>query len=279
MNPHRIIIEPDSVARNYWKDVWKFRELFYFLAWRDLLVRYKQTAIGILWSVLRPLLTLCVMVFIGWLFESAVPSGIPRVLLVASATLPWTLFSTAFSESANSLITNSNLLTKVYFPRMIVPASTILVCLVDFFISFILFLILMLIYQYQPGWQIFMLPVFLILALIASFGAGVYISALNVKYRDFRYIVPFVVQFGLYVSPLAFSSSDIYSSTRIPEFFKWLYSLNPMVSVIDGFRWCLLGGTPIYWPGFLLSFLMSTLLLIVGVRYFRKTERSFADII
>jgi lipopolysaccharide transport system permease protein len=279
MNPHRIIIEPDSVARNYWKDVWKFRELFYFLAWRDLLVRYKQTAIGILWSVLRPLLTLCVMVFIGWLFESEVPSGIPRVLLVASATLPWTLFSTAFSESANSLITNSNLLTKVYFPRMIVPASTILVCLVDFFISFLLFLILMLIYQYQPGWQIVMLPIFLILALIASFGAGVYISALNVKYRDFRYIVPFVVQFGLYVSPLAFSSSDIYSSSRIPEFFKWIYSLNPMVSVIDGFRWCLLGGTPIYWPGFLLSFLMSTLLLIIGVRYFRKTERSFADII
>jgi lipopolysaccharide transport system permease protein len=279
MSQHRVVIEPESIQRNYWKDIWKFRELFYFLAWRDLLVRYKQTAIGILWSVLRPLLTLGVMAFIGWLFESNVPEGTPRILLVAAATLPWTFFSTAFSESASSLITNSNLLTKVYFPRMIVPASTIIVCLVDFLISFVLFIVLMLFYQYTPGWQILMLPLFLLLALIAAFGAGIYIAALNVKYRDFRYIVPFIVQFGLYVSPIAFASTDIYLSERIPEWAKWIYSLNPMVSVIDGFRWCLLGNTNIYWPGFLLSFAMSTLLLVYGIYYFRKTERSFADII
>jgi len=279
MSQHRVVIEPESIQRNYWKDIWKFRELFYFLAWRDLLVRYKQTAIGILWSVLRPLLTLGVMAFIGWLFESNVPEGTPRILLVAAATLPWTFFSTAFSESASSLITNSNLLTKVYFPRMIVPASTIIVCLVDFLISFILFIVLMLFYQYSPGWQILMLPLFLLLALIAAFGAGIYIAALNVKYRDFRYIVPFIVQFGLYVSPIAFASTDIYLSERIPEWAKWIYSLNPMVSVIDGFRWCLLGNTTIYWPGFLLSFAMSTSLLVYGIYYFRKTERSFADII
>lgn len=279
MSQHRVVIEPNSVQRNYWKDIWKFRELFYFLAWRDLLVRYKQTAIGILWSVLRPLLTLSVMAFIGWLFESDVPEGTPRLLLVAAATLPWTFFSTAFSESAGSLITNSNLLTKVYFPRMIVPASTIIVCLVDFLVSFAIFILLMVIYQYQPGWQTLFLPVFLLLALIASFGAGLYIAALNVKYRDFRYIVPFIVQFGLYISPIAFSSHDIYYSERIPEALKWMYSLNPMVSVIDGFRWCLLGNTDIYWPGFALSFGISTLLLIYGIHYFRKTERTFADII
>lgn len=279
MSQHRVVIEPKSIQRNYWKDIWKFRELFYFLAWRDLLVRYKQTAIGVLWSILRPLLTLSVMAFIGWLFESNVPQGTPRLLLVAAATLPWTFFSTAFSESASSLITNSNLLTKVYFPRMIVPASTIIVCLVDFLISFVLFLILMLIYQYTPGWQILMLPLFLLLALVAAFGAGIYIAALNVKYRDFRYIVPFIVQFGLYVSPIAFASTDIYHNERIPEFAKWVYSMNPMVSVIDGFRWCLLGNTEIYWPGFLLSFAMSTILLFYGIRYFRKTERTFADII
>lgn len=279
MSQHRVVIEPKSIQRNYWRDIWKFRELFYFLAWRDLLVRYKQTAIGILWSVIRPLLTLGVMAFIGWLFESNIPDGTPRLLLVAAATLPWTFFSTAFSESANSLITNSNLLTKVYFPRMIVPASAIIVCLVDFLVSFVIFILLMVIYSYSPGWQILMLPLFLLLALIASFGAGIYIAALNVKYRDFRYIVPFIVQFGLYVSPIAFASTDIYLNDRIPEVIKWIYSLNPMVSVIDGFRWCLLGTTNIYWPGFLISFAMSSILLLYGIRYFRKTERSFADII
>ena len=279
MSNHRVIIEPHASNKNYWQDLWTFRELFYFLAWRDLLVRYKQTAIGVLWSVIRPLLTLSVMTFIGWLFESNIPEGIPRVLLVAAATLPWTFFSTAFSESANSLIANSNLLTKVYFPRMIVPASTIIVCLVDFFISLAILIVLMFVYQYKPGIEILFMPLFLLLALVTAMGTGLYIAALNVKYRDFRYVVPFIVQFGLYVSPIAFSSADIYGSERIPEYLKLIYSLNPMVGVIDGFRWSLLGTSDIYLPGFLLSIGISLFSLFYGIYYFRKTEQSFADVI
>lgn len=279
MGNHRVVIEPHTTDKNYWKDLWKFRELFYFLAWRDLLVRYKQTAIGVLWSIIRPLLTLSVMAFIGWLFESNIPEGTPRLLLVAAATLPWTFFSTAFSESANSLIANSNLLTKVYFPRMIVPASTIIVCLVDFLISFAILIVLMIVYQYTPSINMLMLPLFLLLALITALGSGLYIAALNVKYRDFRYIVPFIVQFGLYISPIAFSSQDIYQSERIPEVIKWIYSMNPMVAVIDGFRWSILGTNDLYLPGFFISSAISLFLLFFGIYYFRKTEKSFADVI
>jgi lipopolysaccharide transport system permease protein len=279
MGNHRVVIEPHTTDKNYWKDLWKFRELFYFLAWRDLLVRYKQTAIGVLWSIIRPLLTLSVMAFIGWLFESNIPEGTPRLLLVAAATLPWTFFSTAFSESANSLIANSNLLTKVYFPRMIVPASTIIVCLVDFLISFAILIVLMIVYQYTPSINMLMLPLFLLLALITALGSGLYIAALNVKYRDFRYIVPFIVQFGLYISPIAFSSQDIYQSERIPEVIKWIYSMNPMVAVIDGFRWSILGTNDLYLPGFFISSAISLFLLFFGIHYFRKTEKSFADVI
>lgn len=280
MSQYRIVLEPGAADRHYWRDLWNYRGLFGFLAWRDILVRYKQTAIGIAWSVLRPLLTLAVMAFIGWLFESKLPGNVPRLLLVGAATLPWTFFSTAFSESSNSLIANSNLLTKVYFPRLIVPASTVIVCLIDFLISFVILAVLMLFYRFAPDFKILLLPLFLLLALVASMGAGLMIAALNVKYRDFRYIVPFIVQFGLYVSPVAFSSADIYGSERIPQALKFIYALNPMVGVIDGFRWCILGGqTTLYMPGFLLSIAISILLLIAGIRYFRKTERGFADVI
>jgi len=280
LSKHRIVIEPGTENSNYWKDLWNYRGLFYFLAWRDILVRYKQTAIGILWAVLRPLLTIFVMAFIGWLFNSDVPEGVPRILLVSAATLPWQFFSSSFSESSNSLISNSNLLTKVYFPRLIVPVSTVIVCLIDFLISFVILLGIMLYYQYLPDVKIIMLPLFLLLALITSMGAGLFIAALNVKYRDFRYVIPFIVQFGLYVSPIAFSSVDIYNNEKIPQLVKYIYSLNPMVGVIDGFRWCLFGGaTPLNMNGFLTSVLISVLLLIIGVRYFRKMEKSFADII
>lgn len=280
MSKHRIILEAGTTDRNYWRDLWNFRGLFGFLAWRDILVRYKQTTIGVLWSLLRPLLTLAVMAFIGWLFESELPGDVPRLLLVGAATLPWTFFSTAFSESANSLIANSNLLTKVYFPRLIVPASTIIVCLIDFLIAFAILVVLMIFYQFMPDVRILLMPLFLLLALVTALGSGLLIAALNVKYRDFRYIIPFIVQFGLYVSPVAFSSSDIYTSDRIPEALKFIYALNPMVGVIDGFRWCILGGeTALYLPGFLTSIGISVLLLIAGIRYFRKTERGFADII
>ncbi len=280
MSKHRTILEAGATDRHYWRDLWTYRGLFGFLAWRDILVRYKQTTIGVAWSVVRPLLTLCVMAFIGWLFNSDVPGDVPRLLMVGAATLPWTFFSTAFSEASNSLIANSNLLTKVYFPRMIVPASSIIVCLIDLLISFAILTALMLTYGFMPDWRVLLLPLFVLLALVTAMGAGILVAALNVKYRDFRYIVPFIVQFGLYVSPVAFTSSDILSSGRIPEVLKFVYALNPMVGVIDGFRWCLLGGaSTIHLPAFSLSIGISLLLLVLGILYFRRTERGFADVI
>lgn len=219
------------------------------------------------------------MSFIGWLFNSST-DGIPRVLLVSAAALPWQFFSTSFSEASNSLIANSNLLTKVYFPRLIVPASTIIVCLIDFFISLVIVAVIMIFYQFIPDVKILMLPVFILLALTISMGAGLLIAALNVRYRDFRYVVPFIVQFGLYLSPVAFNSSDIYNHPTLPEAVKFIYSLNPMVGVIDGFRWCLLGGNiQINMTGFLVSIIISLFFLFAGIKYFRKTEKSFADVI
>jgi lipopolysaccharide transport system permease protein len=279
---NRIVIEPGAGSRNYWKDLWTYRGLFYFLAWCDVLVRYKQAAIGIGWSVIRPLLTIGAMWFIGWVFNSQAPSGVPRALLVATATLPWTFFSSAFSEASNSLVNNSNLLSKVYFPRLIVPASTIIVCLIDFFISFVILIVMILMYHFVPDWRILLMPLFLLLALITAMGTGIWIAALNVKYRDFRYIVGFIVQFGMYASPVAFTSDLIYNnqSHHIPSIVKLLYSLNPVVGVIDGFRWSVLGSNmPIYLPGFLCSIAISFLFLFIGIWYFRKTERAFADII
>jgi lipopolysaccharide transport system permease protein len=275
----RTIITPENTDSNYWKDLWRFRGLFYFLAWRDVLVRYKQTAIGIAWSVLRPALTIAVFWVIGWFFN--IPDeGVPRIILVTAATLPWQFFSTAFSEAANSLIGNQNLLTKVYFPRIIVPVSTVIVCLVDFLISFCILVAIMVAVHYTPGWQILLLPVFLFFALITALGPGLLIAALNVKYRDFRYIIPFIVQFGLYISPVAFSSNTIFSSAQIPQWAKVIYALNPMVGVIDGFRWCITGGQIqlAVWP-FLGSVVITIFLMFFGVYYFRKTEKSFADII
>ncbi|HTB05569.1 MAG TPA: ABC transporter permease [Bacteroidia bacterium] len=277
---NRIVIEPGLRSKNYWRDLWSYRGLLYFLAWRDILVRYKQTAIGIAWSIVKPALTIAMMWFIGWLFSSNVPEGTPRVLLVALATIPWQFFSSSFSEISSSLVTNSNLLTKVYFPRLVVPLSTVIVCLVDFLISLGILIILLVAFRYMPSWQIVFLPLFVILLLLVSIGAGLFIAALNVKYRDFRYVIPFMVQFGIYVSPVAFGSEYIYQNQRVPEVCKFIYSLNPMVGVIDGFRWCFLGGSiHIYLPGFLVSIGISFFMLFLGVWYFRKTERSFADVI
>ena len=276
---HRTVITPENTDSNYWKDVWRFRGLFYFLAWRDVLVRYKQTAIGIAWSVLRPALTIGVFWFIGWMFN--IPDeGVPRILLVTSAILPWQFFSAAFSESANSLISNSNLITKVYFPRIIVPASTIIVCLIDFVITFVILVIVMIALQFSPGWQIVLLPLYLLLAIVTAMGSGLMIASLNVKYRDFRYLIPFIVQFGLYISPVAFSSNSIYDSEKLPEWIKFVYSLNPMVGVIDGFRWCITGGQIVLNErAFFISLVISFLLLIAGIKVFRNTEKTFADII
>jgi len=270
-----IIIEPGRTEKNYWADLWRYRELFLILAWRDLSVRYKQTIIGILWAILRPSLTMVVFTVIFSRIAKLPSDGsAPYALMVFAAMLPWSLFSSSLTESSNSLIDNANLIGKVYFPRLIMPAATLITAFVDFLISFTILIGMMIYYRFAPGWHILLLPFFIILALLASLGPGLWITSLNVKYRDFRYVIPFVVQFGLYVSPVGFSSKVV------PEQWRLLYSLNPMVGVIDGFRCCILGGeSPIYLPGFLLSLAIITFLLWLGVSRFRKMEKTFADLI
>jgi lipopolysaccharide transport system permease protein len=273
-NKYELIIEANKSKLHYWKDIWAYRELFYFLAWKDILVRYKQTVIGIAWSVIRPFLTMIVLTVVFGNIAKLPSGGVPYAILVYAAMLPWQYFSNSFSEASNSLISNSNLLTKVYFPRLIIPSTTIIVSLIDFLISMGIMVILMIYYQYMPGWHILLLPAFLLLATITSLGAGYLIAALNVQYRDFRYIIPFIVQFGLYISPVGFSSDTISEKWRL------LYSLNPMVGVIDGFRWSILGGsTKIYMPGFILSLIVSLIFLYLGLKTFRKMERIFADVV
>ena len=270
-----LIIEPGRTEKNYWIDLWRYRELFLILAWRDISVRYKQTIIGILWAIIRPFLTMVVFtVIFGRIAKLPSDGSAPYALMVFAAMLPWSLFSNALSETSNSLISNAILIGKVYFPRLIIPAATLVTAFIDFFISFVILIGMMVYYQFAPGWHMLLLPFFIILALLASLGPGLWITALNVKYRDFRYIIPFVVQFGLYVSPVGFSSKIV------PEQWRLLYNLNPMVGVIDGFRWCILGGnSPIYMPGFLLSLAIITFFLWLGIRQFRKMERTFADLI
>lgn len=273
-NQQELIIEAGRAERQYWQDLWRYRELFYFLAWRDILVRYKQTVLGITWALIRPFLTMVVFTVIFGKLAKLPSDGVPYPILVFAGMLPWQFFSSALSESSGSLITNANLISKVYFPRLIVPASSIMVSFVDFMVSFMILLGLMAWYNFVPDWRILTLPVFIIIAFAAVLGAGLWLAALNVEYRDFRYIVPFMVQFGLYISPVGFSSSVI------PEQWRLLYSLNPMVSVIDGFRWAILGQDySINLPEFILSFSLLLLILITGIWYFRKVERGFADII
>jgi lipopolysaccharide transport system permease protein len=270
-----LIIEPGRAAKNYWRDLWRYRELFYFLAWRDILVRYKQTVIGIAWAVIRPFLTTVVFtVVFSRIAKLPAPGAVPYALLVMAAMLPWQFFSTALSESSNSLIMNANLVSKIYFPRLIVPAGSVITSFVDFLITLGLMGMMMLWYGFAPDWRLFLLPVFVILAFGASFGIGLWLSALNVQYRDFRYIVPFIVQFGLYVSPVGFSSSVV------PAKWQLLYCCNPMVGVIDGFRWSLLRGpTPLSISAVGLSVFVTIVLCMSGVWYFRKMERTFADVI
>ena len=270
-----IIIESGRSEKNYWADLWRYRELFIIFAWRDVSVRYKQTIIGILWSILKPFLTMVVFsVIFGRIANLPSDGRTPYALMVFAAILPWSLFSNALSESSNSLIGNANLISKVYFPRMIIPVATLVTAFIDFLISFIIMIGMMVYYQFAPSWHILLLPLFIVLALLASLGPGLWITALNVKYRDFRYVIPFLVQLGLYVSPVGFSSK------AIPEQWRLLYSVNPMVGVIDGFRWCILGGeSPIYLTGFMLSIAVIGFFIWLGISYFRKTEKTFADLI
>jgi lipopolysaccharide transport system permease protein len=266
------IIEPGRTEKNYWRDLWRFRELFYILSWRDIKVRYKQTVIGAAWAIIRPLLTMIIFTFVFSRVAKLPPEGsAPYALMVFAGLLPWSFFSGSLSEASNSLIGNTNLITKVYFPRMIIPAASVITTFVDFLISFALMLLMMVWYQFVPSWHIVFLPLFLVLAFTASFGVSLYLTALNVKYRDFRHIIPFIVQFGLYVSPVG------YSSSIVPEKWRYLYACNPMVSVIDGFRWSLLGESYLRTDTLLISTGVSVFFLVIGFRYFRKTEKTFSD--
>lgn len=270
-----LVIEPGRSEKNYWRDLWRYRELFYILSWRDIKIRYKQTVIGAAWGVIRPFLTMLVFTFVfGKMANFADKSGPPYPIIVFAGLLPWQFFATALSEASNSLIGNANLISKIYFPRMIVPASSIITSLIDFAISFGLLLLAMLYYRYVPPIQILLLPLFIIMVLIIAFGVGLYVTALNVKYRDFRYIIPFVVQFGIYITPVGYSSQKI--AQLYGDQARFWFSLNPLVGVVDGFRWCI-AGEPMYWPGFFLSWGLILFFLWLGISYFRKTEKSFAD--
>lgn len=270
-----IIIEPGRVEKNYWKDLWRYRELFYILTWRDIKVRYKQTVIGVAWAVIRPLFTMIIFsVVFGKLAKLPSVGNAPYPIMVFAALLPWQFFSSSLAECTNSLIGNSNLISKIYFPRIIIPTSAIFTSFIDLFISFVILFILMIFYNYAPCWQFIFLPLFIILGFFAAFGIGIWLTALNVKYRDFRYIIPFIVQLGLYISPVGFSSNII------PGNWKLIYSINPMVGIIDGFRWCIIGESSGYYlPSLGVSIIVILFFTNVGIRYFRRTEKAFADYI
>lgn len=273
--PYQLVIEAGRGEQHYWRDLWRYRELFQVLAWRDVAVRYKQTVIGAAWALIRPFLMMVVFTIIfGKLANLPSDGHVPYALMVFAGMLPWTFFSTAVTDSGNSLVSNAHLISKVYFPRLIVPIAAVMVALIDLLISFAILVALMVYYQFLPGWQILFLPLFIIIAFVASLGIGVWVTALNVKYRDFRHVVPFLVQLGLFISPVGFSSSII------PAEWRLVYSLNPMVGVIDGFRWAILGGqSNIYWPSLILSVAVSGFFIWFSVRQFRKMEKSFADLI
>jgi lipopolysaccharide transport system permease protein len=270
-----IIIESGQSAGHYWRELWRYRELLRVLAWRDLAVRYKQTVIGVAWALIRPLLAMLVFtVIFGRIAKLPSVGSTPYALMVFAGMLPWTFFSTGLGEASNSLVSNANLISKVYFPKLLLPIATVAVAFVDFAISFCVLIALMVWYQFLPGWQIGFLPLFVFFGFITTLGPSLWITAMNVKYRDFRYIIPFILQFGLYVSPVGFSS-DV-----LPESWRLLYSLNPMVGVIDGFRWCILGGqSRLYLPGLVIGICVSVVSVWLGIRQFRKMEKSFADLI
>ncbi|MEN9403981.1 MAG: hypothetical protein RL091_2684 [Verrucomicrobiota bacterium] len=272
-NTPELILEAGRSSRHYWGDLWRYRELLGFLAWRDIKVRYKQTVLGVLWALIQPAVTLAVFSFIfGKL--AGMPSGsVPYPLMVLAGLLPWQLFSAAFSNASGSLVSNTHLISKVYFPRLIVPLSSVAVALIDFCIVLVLLAALCIWWQFVPDWRIIFLPLFVVLTLVTAIGTGLWLTALTVKYRDFRFVVPFLLQVGLFLSPVGFST------TNLPTW-RQLYSLNPMVGAIDGFRWCVLRGEPALDPLNLgISVVMSALLLFTGLWYFRRMERGFADII
>ena len=268
-----LVIEPQRTTADFIRELIRYRELFFFLAWRDIIVRYKQTAVGVLWSVIRPLLSMVIFTLVFGRVAKLPNEGVPYPILVYSAMLPWQYFSSSLGTSATSLLNGASLVSKIYFPRLILPTASVLLNVVDFLISFVLLCLLMLLYRFMPSPMIVLLPVFFLPATLTALGFGYWFSALSVKYRDFQFIVPFMLQFGLFISPVGFSSSVI------PERLRLLYSFNPMVGVIDGFRWCIQGTTPLYLPGVIFSVIISFLVFFSGIAFFRRIERSFADFI
>jgi len=269
-----LIITPGRTEQHYWRDIWAYRQLFAILAWRDVAVRYKQTVIGIGWAIIRPLVTTLVFTLLfGQLAKLPNETAAPYAIMVFAGVLPWAFFSNALSDASDSVISNSNLIGKVYFPRLIVPTAAVVVALVDFLVSFSILIGLMLWYRFLPGWQFALLPTFVFLVFFASLGPGLWISALNTRYRDFRYVIPFIVQIGLFASPVGFASNIV------PQQWRLLYSLNPLVGIIDGFRWCILGGTSIYWPSLFISIAITGIFFWFGLVQFRRMEKSFADLI
>lgn len=269
-----IVLEQGRAERKYWVDLWTYRELFAILAWRDIAVQYKQSVMGVAWAVVRPLLSMIIFtVIFGNLARLPSEGNAPYAVMVFAGMLPWFLISTIINNASNSVTANARLIGKIYFPRIIIPGAASVVALVDAAITLVLMFLMMAIFGFLPDWRILLLPVFVFMAVLASLGPAMLLSALMVQYRDVRVIVPFIVQFGLYVSPVGFSSSIV------PEQWRLLYHLNPAVGVIDGFRWCLLAGEAnVYWPGFALSMAVIVISLWVGVHVFRSTERTFADI-
>lgn len=275
----RLILEPNRANKNYWNDLFRYKELFYILSWRDLKVRYKQTVLGVAWSILRPLLTMIIFtaVFSKAAGLTADDPSVPYALFVLAGILPWQFFSNALSETSNSLVSNTNLISKVYFPRMIIPASAVITSMVDFLITFCLMLLMFGYFNYMPSMRILALPVFILLAFFCAFGIGLYITALNVKYRDFKYILPFIIQFGLYITPVGYGSNVL--ASKLSPFFQTVFMLNPMVGVIDGFRWCFFENTPLSIQAIIYSVGMTLFFMVLGVYTFRKMERQFADLI
>jgi lipopolysaccharide transport system permease protein len=271
----QLIIEAGRAEGQYWRDLWRFRELFYVLAWRDIMVRYKQTAIGVLWAILKPLLSTVVLVLIfGHLAHMSSAGNAPYALMVFAAMMPWQFFSDSLSGASQSVVGNASLISKVYFPRLIIPAAAVVTALVDFAISFAILLAMMAWFEFWPTWRLLLLPGFILLAFFAALGPGLFLTALNVQFRDFRFVIPFILQLGTFISPVGYPSSTVHEKWRL------LYSLNPMVGVIDGFRWAILGEeSQIYLPGFLLSLIITAMLMWLGIWYFRRMERSFADVI
>jgi lipopolysaccharide transport system permease protein len=272
MNVPPLVIEAGQVERHYWKDLWRYRELLYFLALRDISVRYKQTMLGVAWVLVRPFLTMLVFTMVFGKLAGLPSDQVPYPVMVLAAMVAWQLFAGVLTDSGNSIVNNSGMVSKIYFPRLLVPLSTILIHLVDFLIAAALLAVMMLWYGVGPDLRLLALPAFILLNLCLSMGVGLWVAALNVKYRDFRFIISFGIQLGMYLSPVGFSSAVVSPQWRL------LYSLNPMVGVIDGFRWSLFAGSPpLYWPAILISVAFAICLPVSAIVHFRRAEKSFAD--